>query len=261
MADITGQLSQIQNVALYTEAAVNYSEMATALGSELPIAYGYMSEWDWYVDVDPCVFISPTDNVKIAKYAEIKALVQKPDVTEAERAQIKAFYSGLGLNEFDASKHPLSDKTWAGFKNYDITWPHPFFKQDFAAKIVGWPHKLAEDPRRSGKLLVLQNAAASMEWLIENSYKYGFVWYGPTNDTFLYVGQAAAFGEDFKNAAAMGLKAPIYQFFKQAKGKAPASKQELTDWINSLPTEGYGSQPKTKLANNWIAWDVIMKTS
>lgn len=258
MADITGQLSQIQNVALFSEAAIKYAEMATALGKELPIAYGYMSEWDWFVDVDPCVFVQPTDSVKLTEYTEVKALVQKPDVTEQERGRIKAFYNGLSKSQFDASKHTLSDKAWSGFKNYKVTWPHPFFKQ-FGANIVGWPNTLAEDPRRSGKLLVLKDAASSMEWLIENSYKYGFVWYGPTNDTFLYVGQAAAFSEDFKNAAAMGLKAPIYQFFKQAKGKAPASKQELADWINSLPTDGYGSQPRSKLANTWIAWDVIME--
>ncbi len=257
MANLTGTMSSVMGVNLDTEAAAKYSEMVTAFGSEMPLLYGYVSEWDWYAEMAPCAIVQES---KIDEFEKVKGLIAKPDPTEDDRTTISNFMSRI--SEFDMAKHPNAGKAWAAFDKFNLTWPSPFFKSSGLSYVYGWPNVQSLDPRRTGKTIVFQDPSTYFEWLIENSYKYGFVWYGPTNEVFTYVGQSATYSPDFIAAASMGLKAPLYTIYKQAKGKAPASKQEIVDWVNNLPATGYvvnnGLIPKDKLANSWIAWDLFM---
>ena len=69
--------------------------------------------------------------------------------------------------------------------------------------------------------------------------------------------------ESMKFDSRMGLKAPIYRIYKQAKGKAPASKQEIVDWVKDIPATGYANGstiiPQTSLTKGWIAWELFME--
>lgn len=258
MANLTGTMSSVMGVNLDTEAAAKYSEMATAFGKEMPLQYGYLSQWDWYTEMVPCAV---TTESQASEYETVKTLVAKPDPTEDDRVVINNFMSRI--NQFNMAKHPDASKAWAAFSKFKLTWPSPFFKSSGLSYVYGWPNTQTNDPRRTGKVIVFQDASQYFEWLIENSYKYGFVWYGPDNNTFIYIGQSATYGADFIAAASMGLKAPLYNIYKQANNKAPASKQEIVDWVNKLPFLGYvnGSTAisKDKLANSWIAWDLFME--
>ncbi|CAB4143471.1 hypothetical protein UFOVP450_147 [uncultured Caudovirales phage] len=260
MANLTGTMSSIMGVNLDTEAAAKYSEMTTAFGKEMPIQYGYMSEWDWYAEMVPCVIVAQSQT---SQYENIKALATKADPTEDDRVALNNFMGNLGAGNFNMANHPEAARTWTAFNKYSLTWPSPFFKSSGLSYVYGWPNTLSNDPRRTGKVIVFKDASPYFEWLIQNSYKYGFVWYGPDNDSFIYVGQSAAFGDEFKAAAALGLCAALYNVYKIANnGKAPASKQEVVDWVRNLPDTGFqngsASIPKKQLANTWIAWDVFM---
>lgn len=257
MANLTGTISSVMGVNLNTEAAIKYSEMATAFGSEMPLQYGYVSAWDWYTEMVPCVVVEES---KVEEYEKIKVLIAKPDPTEDDRMTINNFMSRIST--FNIGNHPDAAKAWAAFKTYNLTWPSPFYKSTGLSHIYGWPNIQSYDPRRTGKTIVFQDTSTYFEWLIENSYKYGFVWYGPTDETFTYVGQSAVYSPDFIAAASMGLKAPLYNIYKQANGKAPTSKQEIVDWVANLPFTGYvngdGLIPKDLLAKSWIAWELFM---
>lgn len=259
MANLTGTMSSIGGFNLDIEAATKFSEMAVAFNKEMPLLSGYVSEWDWYAEMLPCVIV-PFD--KIVDHEKVAALIGKPDPTEDDRKVISDYMNGFGGGNFDMSKHPNAAKVWTAFKRYNLTWPSPFFKSSPTAYVYGWPNIQINDPRRTGKVVVFKDVSTNLEWLLENSYKYGFVWYGPSDETFIYVGAAAAFSEDFKAAAALGLKAPLYNIYKQAKQKAPATKQEVVDWVTSLPSTGYtygnGTIPQEKLAKGWIAWELYM---
>ena len=259
MANLSGSMSSVGGVNLDTEAAIKYSEMATAakaaLTLEMPLLYGFVSQWDWFAEMLPCAVV---DLSRTAEYAIVKGTLEKPEPTEDDRKLISSF---LDNSTFDITKHPNAAKAWGAFKKYNLTSPSPFFKS--SQSVYGWPNTQVNDPRRTGKVIVFKDVSKSLEWLLENSYKYGFVWYGPSDETFIYVGQLATFSDDFKAAASMGLKAPIYRIYKQAKGKAPASKQEIVDWVKDIPATGYANGstiiPQTSLTKGWIAWELFME--
>lgn len=258
MANLTGAMSSIGGFNLDTEAATKFSEMTKAFNSEMPLLYGYVSEWDWYAEMLPCVTVSID---KTVEHQKIVGLVAKPDPTEDDRKAI-ADYMGA-VSNFDMTKHPNAAKAWAAFAKYSLTWPSPFFKGPSSAYVYGWPNTQAEDPRRTGKVVVFKDVSSTLEWLLENSYKYGFVWYGPADEVFMYVGASTTFSEEFKAAAALGLKAPLYHIYKIAHdGKAPTTKQEVKEWTDSLPTEGYVNGGTTisgeSLKKGWIAWELYM---
>jgi hypothetical protein len=258
MANLTGTMSSVMGVNLDTEAATKYSEMVTAFAAgEMPLLYGYVSEWDWYAEMAPCAIVEES---KVEEYEKIKVLIAKPDPTEDDRTTINNFMNRI--SKFDMAKHPNASKAWAAFDTYALEWPSPFFKGSGLSRVYGWPNVQSYDPRRTGKTIVFKDVSTSLEWLIQNSYKYGFVWYGPTDETFVYVGQSATFSADFIAAASMGLAAPVYNIYKQANSKAPTSKQDIADWVSKLPATGYaiggGVIPKDKLANSWIGWDLYM---
>lgn len=258
MANLSGSMSSVGGVNLDTEAATKYSEMATAakaaLTLDMPLLYGFVSQWDWFAEMLPCAIVNET---LTADFEKAKTALEKPEPTEDDRKLISSF---LDRVTFDISKHPNAAKAWGAFKQYNLTWPSPFFKN--LQVVHGWPNTQVNDPRRTGKVIVFKDVSKSLEWLLENSYKYGFAWYGPTDETFIYVGQLATFSDDYKAAASMGLKAPLYRIYKQAKAKAPANKQEIADWVTSLPETGYsysnGSIKKEQLAKGWIAWELFM---
>jgi hypothetical protein len=161
MANLTGTMSSIGGVNLDTEASIKYSEMMTAFGKEMPLLYGYVSEWDWYGEMLPCVTV-PID--KVADHATIVALVAKTEPTEDDRKTISTYMSGI--SSFDITKHPNAAKAWAAFSKFTLTWPSPFFKSTTTDYIYGWPNKQEEDPRRTGKVIVFQDTATTFEWLI-----------------------------------------------------------------------------------------------
>lgn len=257
MANLTGTMSSVGGVNLDTEAAAKYSEMVTAFNGAMALQYGYVSQWDWYTEMVPLAVVQESQK---SEYENVKTLVAKPEPTEDDRTTINNFMNRV--SQFNMANHPDAAKAWAAFSKFSLTWPSPFFKSGTATYVYGWPNIQSYDPRRTGKTIVFQDASPYFEWLIENSYKYGFVWYGPDNNTFIYVGQSATYSADFMAAASMGLKAPLYNIYKQANGKAPTSKQEIVQWVDSLPFTGYTNSnvgiPKDKLANSWIAWDLFM---
>ncbi len=259
MANLAGAMSSIGGFNLDTEAATKFSEMMKAFNSEMPLLYGYISEWDWYAEMLPCVVVGLD---KIVEHEKIVGLIAKPEPTEEDRKAISAYMDAVPISSFAMKNHPNAGKAWAAFNKYELTWPSPFFKGPNSAYVYGWPNTQANDPRRTGKVVVFKDVASTLGWLLENSYKYGFVWYGPTDEVFIYVGAATAFSADFKAAALLGLQAGLYNVYKQAKGKAPETKQEAVDWVTGLTADGYvngnAKIQKTLLEKSWIAWDIFM---
>jgi hypothetical protein len=247
MADLTGKLSQVGNVVLDTEAATNFNAMVTAYNSPITILSGYKSEWDLYREY--VTYFNPNSGVGI-DIESAKAYLDKPQPTDADRQQLGTMFTNADGAWFDFSPL-LNNSAWANFKKYKTSWVHPFMKPD--QEIIGWPHKVSMDPRRSGKLLVLQVDQASLNWLFQNSYKYGFVWYGPTDGTFLYVGKSITFSDEFKKAATFGLKAASYIAYKAGPSpKADPVEQDITTYVNNLSDDTF----KRRL--QWTGWEAIM---
>jgi hypothetical protein len=247
MADLTGKLSQVGNIVLDTEAATNFNAMVTAYNSPITIVSGYKSEWDIYKEF---IDYLKSDFEGSFDIDEAKAMLEKAQPTEADRTSLASMFANANSGWFDFSPL-LNNSAWANFKKYKASWVHPFLKE--GEEVLGWPNKADLDPRRSGKLLVLQVEQASLNWLFQNSYKYGFIWYGPTDGTFLYVGKDVAFGENFTKAAAFGLKAASYVVYKAGPSpKADAVEADVTAYINGLAD--------TTLRGNlqWTGWKAIM---
>jgi hypothetical protein len=247
MADLTGKLSQVGNVVLDTEAATNFNAMVTAYNSPITILSGYKSEWDLYREY--VTHFNPNSGVGI-DIEDAKAYLDKPQPTDADRQQLSTIFANADGSWFDFAPL-LNNSAWAAFKKYKTSWVHPFMKSD--QEILGWPHKVDVDPRRSGRLLVLQVDSASLNWLFQNSYKYGFVWYGPTDGTFLYVGKDGTFSEDFKKIATFGIKAASYVAYTASPSpKADATEADVTAYVNSIADASF----KQKL--QWTGWAAIM---
>lgn len=57
--------------------------------------------------------------------------------------------------------------------------------------VFGWPNIPDCDPRRTGKCVVFSiQSPTEADWLMQNSYKYGFIYYTGPCDTFMYVGSS-----------------------------------------------------------------------
>ncbi len=247
MADLTGKLSQVGNIVLDTEAATNYNAMVTAYNSPITILSGYKSEWDIYKEfID---HLKPDFEGSI-DVDFVKATLEKAQPTEQDRASLASTFANANNGWFDFSPL-LNNSAWANFKKYKASWVHPFLKD--GEEIIGWPNKVDTDPRRSGKLLVLQVEQASLNWLFQNSYKYGFIWYGPTDGTFLYIGKDVTFGESFTKAAAFGLKAASYVAYKAGPNpKADPVEADVTTYVNGLTDTTFRANLQ------WTGWKAIM---
>lgn len=247
MADLTGKLSQVGNIVLDTEAATNYNAMVTAYNSPITLLSGYKSDWDIYKEyVD---YIKPNSGVSI-DVSEAKAILEKPQPTEGDRTTLSNLFANANNSWFDFSPL-LNNSAWANFKKYKASWVHPFLKD--GEEILGWPNKIDIDPRRSGKLIVLQVEKASLNWLFQNSYKYGFIWYGPTDGTFLYIGKDVTFSESFTKAAAFGLGAAAYVAYKAGPSpKADPVEADVTAYVNGLTDTTFRANLQ------WTGWKAIM---
>ena len=71
--------------------------------------------------------------------------------------------------------------------------------------------------------------------MFQNAHTFGFVWYGPTINTWAYVGTTTTFSEEYKKKAALGLPANVYHYYKDNQGnQEPASAADLTNWTNKV---------------------------
>ena len=286
MADLKDKLAQLGSIVLEKETATALSNLIKAYAKPITIKYGYVSKWELAAELVAC--IDPTKLPDTARQStisslikEINTILQKPTPTESDAADLDdsleelfktdnltSIFTGnqnqnIGATLFDRSKHPSGDNAWTGFLSFKTSWTHPTLKD--GSIVYGWPNYPGKDPRQTGKVIVIDYAAdnAIIEWMFINAHNYGFVWYGPTENTFIYVGNVTS--EAIKNAAVNGLFATRYAFYVAEKGKGPESKEELITWLKTWqPSSNYSyhnTQQQVPLTNaavneNWTAWQL-----
>lgn len=257
MANLSGSLSQIGNAVLLSEAATKFQEMSTAYGKDIAIETAYASEWDLYKEYTEC-FINPDQSLQDTFNSTIKGLVEKPNPTEADRSTLKNFFKNMGYGDFDYTRQttaPGSDNLkWFKFQKFKTSWTHPFFATD--TDIYAAPNTIDTDPRRTGKYVLIKTAGDSnlLKWLFQNSYKYGFVWYGPQDGAFMYIGMDKQLGAKAKKALTLGYDANMYRLIENKTGKAPETQQEVENYIKKLPA----MDPAERQKYDWTHWAVVM---
>lgn len=273
MADLKDKLVQLGSVILDNEAATAFSNILKAYGKPINIKYGYISKWELAAEFAAC--IDPAKSTDIFTQSTIKGLIkdineiiQNPTPTEDNAKELDEVLNELlstaeyGL--FDRSKHPSGENAWSGFLNYKVSWPHPTLKD--GSKVYGWPNYPGKDPRQTGKVIVIDYGSdtALIDWMFVNAHTYGFIWYGPTENTFLYVGTTIS--QSIKDAAVNGMFASRYAFFVAVKGKKPANKEELMTWLKTWePSADYvyhNTKEVVQMTNaaaneNWTAWQLV----
>ena len=267
MANLEGSLSQIGNIALLTEAATAYQQMAAAFGKDLPAECGYMSEWDLYKEYTECyapvagTYPTQTDVINETETfnATIKGLVAKPDPTEADRTAIKDFFKDKGYGWFDYTKQQTSPGSenlkWFAFQKYKVSWAHPTLQDGM--EFYAAPNTIDTDPRRTGRyVLITGQDTNQLAWLYQNSYKYGFIWYGPQDGAFYYIGADKKVSATAEKALALGMGANMYRYIKAKTGTPPATPQDVESYVkNLLPTlPNQVERDKFK----WTYWAVVM---
>lgn len=273
MANLSGSLSQIGNIVLLTEAATAYQQMATAYGKNLLAECGYMSEWDLYKEYGDCFApltgAYPSEE-EIAREtdtfnATIKGLIAKPDPTEADRTTLKDFFKDKGYGWFDYSKQqtaPGSENLkWFAFQKYKTSWTHPVLQD--GTEFYAAPNTINKDPRRTGRyVLIAGQDTNQLTWLYQNSYKYGFIWYGPQDGAFFYVGMDKKVSATAEKALALGMDANMYRLVENKTGKAPQTHQDVESYLNTLlPTLVLpnGTPDENERGKyKWTYWAVVM---
>lgn len=267
MADLNGQLSQIGNVVLLTEAATAYQQMAAAFGKDLPAECGYMSEWDLYKEYGDCFapmaggyptpaqVATETDTFN----ATIKGLIAKPDPTDADRGTLNNFFKDKGYGWFDYTKQqtaPGSENLkWFAFQKYVTSWAHPVLKN--GTELYATPNTINTDPRRTGRYVMIAGQDENqLNWLFQNSYKYGFIWHGPQPGAFYYVGMDKKPGATAEKALSLGMRANMYRYVQVKTGSPPATQQDVDAYVKSLTDSLSDDNEKGKY--KWTYWAVVM---
>lgn len=267
MANLSGSLSQIGNIVLLTEAATAYQQMVAAYGKDMPAECGYMSEWDLYKEYGECfaplVGAYPSQ-AEIARETDtfnstIKGLIAKPDPTEADRATLKDFFKDKGYGWFDYTKQqtaPGSENLkWFAFQKYKTSWAHPVLQD--GTDLYAAPNRIEVDPRRTGRYVIIAGQDANqLTWLYQNSYKYGFIWYGPQDGAFYYIGMDKKVGPTAEKALTLGMAANMYRFVENKTGTAPNTPQDVENYVKNLLPTLPNDVERGKY--RWTYWAVVM---
>ena len=268
MANLSGSLAQIGQVVLKSEAAQAYQAMVSAYGKDIPAVAGYASEWDLFDEAAKC-YVGSDPAMRQMLDVTIKPLLTKPDPSDADRTTIKDFFKGLGWGSgnspnWDYTKQTLipKDDTWSHHQQWKTSWAHPYFAD--GTEIYGMPNVIDKDPRRTGHYVLISTAGneSLIKWLFQNSYKYGFYWYGPLDGAFIYVGTQKQLTDKQQKALSFGYHANVYYLVEQGLNKEPATEQEIQGWINqkiaSLGNTPYAEEEKKKYG--WIHWQLVMNS-
>lgn len=269
MANLSGSLSQVENAVMTSAAAEKYVQMATAYGKPIPITVGYMSQWDLYAEAADC-FIGTDRPIAEQLQNEIKPLLAKADPTDGDRQVLENFFGSLawggstGAPNWDFSKQNIipAGATWTHHLRWKCSWAHPYFAD--GTDIYGIPHMPALDPRRTGNYLLfnVEGNEPLLKWLFQNSFNYGFYWYGPLDGAFMYVGTDKQISGEQKTALSFGYHANAYYLAKQGRGGTPpASEADITNWINeklaSIPVTNENERKRYA----WIHWQLVMNAA
>ena len=199
--ELTGKLLQVKGV---TTPALLQTDAATALGVMIE-AYASQSNQQaalavQYAYVDPYKLIGeiadkrdPNGPNFVATSATTKILDTLKNNGQPTIDELKASLAELNLNANANNgqgiwKYQEFTQPTAMYRGKATTL-HPTIALD--SWIFGWPNIPDSDPRRSGMVVVFNVASPPQaDWLMQNSYKYGFIYYTGPCDTFLYVGVA-----------------------------------------------------------------------
>lgn len=242
MADLSGSLSTVNNITMFTEAATQYAAMCTKLNKQIPIIFGYVSKYDWIRERVAMVKEPPPPAASLAPVVtKINELLSKPAAefnTDTEK-EIGTYFSQLPTDyaSYDFTKLPNNPANhWGQWQVFEIRDRHPFLKGGTGRVVRGWPAKTYnEDPRGSAKVLVFNLAdQTEIDWMFQNAHNYGFTWYGPTTDTWVYVGTTTPFSEAYKKKAALGMASTTYHYFVDNQGKEPSGSADLVGWVDKV---------------------------
>ncbi len=258
MANLSGSLSQVGSAVMTAAAATQFAAMNTAYttanaGKSIVAVQGYMSVWDWAQEAASMWGTHHDPSIQNTFTTVIKPLLQKADATEQDFTQVDNFFKdsvGGGRNPqnnssvYDFSKLPpsLAGGAWAAYTVTKLSWAHPYFQQ--GQQIYGVPNRIDKDPRRTGHCVVIDIKASgddtALSWLFSNSHKYGFYWYGPTIELWMFIDPATAKLAQAKQdvLTKYSYHANGYYGFKQEKGVEPASRQEIVDWGKTKGQKG-----------------------
>jgi hypothetical protein len=249
MANLSGSLSQVGSAVLANAAATQFTAMNTDYttanpGKSLVAIQGYMSVWDWAQEAASMWGTHHEASVQSTFATVIKPLLQKVDATEQDFNQVNDFFKnnvggGRGPNftsVYDFSKLPagLAGGAWAAYTQTKLSWAHPYFQQ--GQLIYGVPNRIDKDPRRTGHCVVLDIKSSgentALSWLFSNSHKYGFYWYGPTVELWMFIDPATSkLSQAKQNILSLySYHANGYYVYKQEKGVEPASRIEIEKW-------------------------------
>jgi hypothetical protein len=263
MANLSGSLSQVENAVMTAAAAEKYIQMTTAYGKPIPIITAYASQWDLYTEGVEC-YVGTDNSIKTQLQETIKPLVDKPDPTDADRQVLDSFFSALewgdstGAPNWDYSKQSVipQGSIWTHHLKWKCSWAHPYFAD--GTVLYGVPNNPTIDPRRTGNYILfnVEGNEPLLRWLFQNSYVYGFYWYGPLDGAFMYVGTDKLMSEEQKKALSFGYHANAYYLAKQGINAEPKSEKEITDWINQKVSTISDENERKKY--NWIHWQLVM---
>jgi hypothetical protein len=264
MANLSGSLVQVENAVMTAAAAEKYIQMTTAYGKSIPVITAYASQWDLYTEAAEC-YIGTDKPVIDSLQNTMKPLLAKADPTDEDRQVLENFFGSLewgdstGAPNWDYSKQTVipQGSAWTHHLTWKCSWAHPYFAD--GTMIYGIPHRISVDPRRTGNYVLfnVEGNEPLLKWLFQNSYVYGFYWYGPLDGAFMYVGTDKLMSEEQKKALSFGYHANAYALAKQGRGgTAPESEKDITDWINQKLSTISDEKERKKYA--WIHWELIM---
>lgn len=208
MADLSANLSQVGSAVLSAAAAAQFQSMNAAYnaanpGKNITPIQGYMSVWDWAQEASSLWGTHHDANMQNIFATTIRPLLDKADASQEDFDKINEFFGnqvrdGRNPNSntsvYDFSKLPatLAGSAWAAYTKTKVSWAHPYFQA--GTYIYGVPNTINKDPRRTGNFVSIDMKASgddvALSWLFSNSHNYGFYWYGPTVESWMFLDPA-----------------------------------------------------------------------
>lgn len=192
----TSELVTVDGIQITTTVNEAFRKLADRIsqvefGTQITIKQGgsYMSEYDvveelvGYVDANLIEDRSVKGLIEKAKQSKEEFMIIASDVSSYEK--LKNALNELDKNYYTQSGEPdIFTEVVAESNNPHIV---------SGTTLYGIPNTTQKDPRRTGKIIVLNDISYSVyNKMLAEAPAYGFVWYGPKKyNIWLYVGDQA----------------------------------------------------------------------
>jgi len=199
--DLTGKLKQIPGVSTPALLVIEAADALDALikahfaaqGSVLGVKHAYVDPYKLITEIadkrDPAgpnfVITAATNKILDTLKNNGQPTIDELNAAIAELNQDANSNNGQGIWKY--SEFTEQTSMYRG----QATDFHPTLAK--GTWHYGWPNVPDYDPRRTGLVVVFTiESTQQADWLMQNSYKFGFVYYTGPFDTFLYVAGGAS---------------------------------------------------------------------